>query len=133
MKKRGQLIYKALIVIVISAFIALFFPYVGKVYGSGEVYSKLAVAKDLALLIDTLSAYPGDMHIVYPVDLTGYTIKVNSNRVLIYDSAIGEIDPTASVYKFVKAGEKIIEVEIKDPKNLVLNKEDNEIKIQKLE
>jgi len=132
MKKRGQLVYKALIVIVISAFIALFFPYVGKVYGSGEVYSKLAVAKDLALLVDTLYAYPGDMHIVYSTDLTGYTLKVNSNEIIIYDSDIGEIDPTAGIYNFVKSDEKIIEAEIENPISLVFDKKDDEIKIQKL-
>src|SRR3989338_7902274 len=98
MKKRGQLIYKALFVIIISVFIAIFFPYVGKMYGTGKAYSKLAVAKDLSLLIDTLYAYPGDVYIVYSSDLTGYTIKFYSNKIMVYDSQIGEIDPTAGIY-----------------------------------
>ena len=132
MKKRGQLVYKALIVIVIAAFIIFFFPYVGKVYGSGEAYSKLAVAKDLALLVDTLYAYPGNIYVVYSTDLTGYTIKISSNEIIVYDSEIGEIDPTAGIYKFIKTDEKIIEAEIKSPKSLAFNKENNEIKIKKL-
>lgn len=132
MKKRGQLIYKALAVIVVSAFIVLFFPYIGKVYGSGEAYSKLAVAKDLALLIDTLYAYPGEMHVVYSVDLTGYTLKISSKEVIIYDSDIGEIDPTSATYKFVKTDEKIIETKIESPTSLAFDKKNNEIKIQKL-
>ena len=132
MKKRGQLIYKALIVVIIAAFIAFFFPYVGKVYGGGEAYSKLAVAKDLALLVNTLYAYLGDSYVVYSVDLDGYTIKISSDKIIVYDSEIGEIDPTAGIYKFIKTDEKIIEAEIKDPKSLAFDKSNNEIKIEKL-
>ena len=132
MKKRGKSIFKALFVIVISAIIALFFPYIGKSYGTGKAYFKLAAAKDLSLLIDTLYAYPGDAYVVYSIDLKGYTIKFYSDKIIVFDSEIGEIDPTAGIYKFVKTDEKIIETEIKEPKTLVFDKSNNEIKINKL-
>ncbi|MBR9706318.1 hypothetical protein GOV14_04735 [Candidatus Pacearchaeota archaeon] len=132
MKKKGQLMFKALFVVIIAAFIVFFFIQVGKTYGNGEAYSKLAIAKDIALTINTLSSYPGDISVKYPADLKKYTIKTHPNKITVSDSNIGRIDPTRGEYKFVMSNIKVIESEVKAPEGLLITKTDNNIKISSL-
>ena len=98
MQKRGQLVYKALIVILASALVITGFLQAGKSYGSQEAFYKLAVAKDLALTIDLIYAFPGDIVYIYPNDVSGYYIKIKQNTIKVYSE---EQDKTFGLYYFV--------------------------------
>lgn len=129
MKKRGQLVYKALIIIIASAIIILAFIEAGKSYGSQDAYYKLAVAKDLALLIDGMYATSGDVKIMYGRDLSKYTVAVNGNIVKIYKTSLGVADVTAGQYKFF--GNEIANAQIENPRQLIIAKANDKITLSK--
>lgn len=125
MKKRGQLVYKALIVIIASAIIILAFIEAGKSYGSQDAYYKLAVAKDIALLIDGMYATSGNIKIMYGRDLSKYTVEVNGNVVKVYKTSLGAADITAGRHKFF--GSEIANVQIENQKQLIIAKDNDKI------
>lgn len=126
MEKRGQIIYKALVVIIGSALIIAGFLQAGKSYGSQEAFYKLAIAKDLALTIDLLYALPGDLEYTYPNDVSGYIIEVKGNTVKV---STGNQDKTFGLYIFVGINQDMINAEIKNQKFVKLEKINNKIRI----
>ena len=120
MKKRGQLVYKGLIIAIVCVMVILAFVQAGKSYGSKDVFYKLAVAKDLALIIDELYAVPGDVAISYQNDLSKYGVYVNGNSVKVYSINTGLLDVTSGQYTFF--GPKIEETKIENPKPLLISK-----------
>ena len=126
MKKRGQLIYKELIVIIGSALIIVGFIQAGKSYGNQEAFYKLAVAKDLALTIDLMYALPGDIEYTYPNDVSGYEIEIKGNVVKVYTN---NQDKTFGQYNFAGSANYFINVNIKNQKFIKLEKINDRIKI----
>lgn len=124
MKKRGQLVYKALVVIIGGALIILGFLQGGKSYGSQEAFYKLAVAKDLALTIDLMYALPGNIELNYPNDISGYDIEIKENTIKVYN---GEGDKTIGVYTFAGTDKDMINIHIKNSKFVKLEKINNNI------
>lgn len=118
MKKKGQLVYKAIIVLIISAIIIISFLSAGKLYGSGEIYYRSAVAKDIALLINTLYALPGEASIMYPRDVSGYIITIDGTTVEV-GSETG-LSVSIAKYKFV--GKDIDPVTIVKPEVIIFQK-----------
>lgn len=126
MKKRGQLIYKALIVIIGSALIIAGFLQAGKSYGNQEAFYKLAVAKDLALTIDLMYALPGDIEYTYPNDISGYIIEIKGNTVKVSTS---EQDKNFGLYNFAGSENDLINFQIKGQKLVKLEKISGNVKI----
>ena len=122
MKKRGQLVYKALVVIVGSALIIAAFVQAGKSYGSQEAFYKLAIAKDLALTIDLLYALPGNVEYVYPNDVSRYDIELRDNKVTIYDTNQGRLDTNQKSYNYVGSETNSINAYIKNQKSVKFDK-----------
>lgn len=116
MKKRGQLVYKALVVIIGSALIIAGFLQAGKSYASQEAFYKLAVAKDLALTIDLLYAIPGNVEYTYPNDISGYDIEIRDNKVMIYDANQGRLDLNQKSYNYVGSETNPINAYVKNQK-----------------
>ena len=100
MKKRGQLVYKAVIVIIASAMVILAFIKAGTSYGNQKAFYKLAIAKDLALTIDTITEIPGDIELTYPNDVSGYDIEFKTNTVSVYEHSSGKLDPLIASYNY---------------------------------
>jgi len=100
MKKRGQLVYKALVVIIASAIVIFAFVKAGQSYGNQTAFYKLAIAKDLALTIDTIRGLPGDIELTYPNDVSGYDIEFKTNTVIVYDHSSGKLDPLQASYNY---------------------------------
>ena len=129
MKKRGQLVYKALISVIVSAIVVVAFVMAGKTYGNQEAYYKLAIAKDLALTIDLIYALPGDIEYVYANDVSAYGIEIKNNYVKVYDYKLGKMDPTAASYNYAGIGNDAINADIKGLKFVKLSKKHGQIKI----
>ena len=129
MKKRGQLVYKALIVIIASAIVIFAFVKAGTSYGNQEAFYKLAVAKDIALTIDLMYALPGDIEYVYPNDISAYGIEVKDNNVRVYNFKLGKNDPTAAAYTYAGMSDDAIRADINGQKFAKLSKTSNQIKI----
>ncbi|MEK6943193.1 MAG: hypothetical protein AABX00_03975 [Nanoarchaeota archaeon] len=126
MQKRGQLVNKALIVLIVSAIVVIAFISAGKSFGSGDAYYKLAVAKDLALSVDLISGMPGDVVFTYPNDVSGYDIEVKKNLILVYGNKLGKLDPVKATYSFSSVGQ-IEDVYIKNAKYVTIEKTGNKI------
>lgn len=121
MTKGGQLVYKALVTLVLSALIVFSFMSAGKAFGSGEPYFKKAVAEDLALLLGQMQMLPGDVTIRYPEDLTDFAIRVEGNEVLVFNAADGPLDPTRRTASFM--GYPMTHQQVSRPDPLTITKQ----------
>ena len=129
MEKRGQLVNKALIVIIASAIVIMAFISAGKAYGSQEAFYKLAVARDLAITIDLMYSLPGNIEYVYPNDVSGYDIEVSDFSVKVYKHKTGKLDPTIAKHSFVGTDYDNLNAEIKGKRFVKLEKAERNIKI----
>ena len=129
MEKRGQLVYKALVVIIGSALIITGFLQAGKSYASQEVFYKLAIAKDLALTIDLLYSLPGDIKYVYPNGVSGYDIEIGENKVTVYDTNQGKLDTNQKSYNYVGSESYPVNAYIKNQKFVKFEKTNSVITI----
>lgn len=127
MKKRGQLVYKALISVIVSAIVVAAFVIAGKTYGNQEAYYKLAVAKDLALAIDLMYSLPGNIEYVYANDVFAYGIEIKNYNVKVYDYKLGKSDPTAGSYNYAGVGSDSINANINGLKFVKLSKLNSQI------
>mgnify|MGYP001615738537 FL=1 len=122
MKKRGQLIYKALLVIIASSVVILAFTSAGKSYGNREPFYKLALAKDIAITIDLMYSLPGDIKYIYPNDLSKYDVELTQNTVTVYSHKSGRQDITIASYGFAGIEKDTINARIMAKKYMVLEK-----------
>lgn len=129
MQKRGSLIYKGLIVTIAIGIVILIYTEAGASFGSQRAFYKLAVAKDIALLIDSLYAMPGDVKTAYDKDLSKYAIVVNANVVKVYETNLGIADITSAQYKFF--GHEISNVKVENPKHLIITKTNDKITLSR--
>lgn len=129
MEKRGQLVYKALLVIIASGIVVAAFLAAGKSYGTQEAFYKLAIAKDLALTIDLMYGLPGNIVYTYPNDISDYDIEVKDNLVKIYNHNLGKTDPAFASYHFAGISKDTINAEVKGKKSILLGKINGNIKI----
>ena len=127
MKKKGQLVNKALIVLITSAIVIIAFYSAGKTYGNKEAFYKLAVAKDIALTIDYLYSIPGNIEFIYPNDISGYDIEIRDDSVRVYQHNSGSLDTTAGIYWYVGTSYDKINIFISGPKYVKLEKTGNSI------
>lgn len=128
MQKRGQLVNKALIVLITSAIVVVAFFSAGKTYGNKEAYYKLALAKDIALAIDYLYSVPGDAQFTYPNEVSGYDVEIKDNAVRVYQHGSGRLDVTARIYGYAGTSYDKINTYISGPKYIKLEKTGNTIK-----
>jgi hypothetical protein len=83
MKKRGQIVLKYLVDIVIGATVLLFFLYVAKAWGSGEVFYTARLARDSSLLYDALYSVPGNAFISYnPERIGDYYVTLKHDTII---------------------------------------------------
>lgn len=130
MGKKGQLVVKALFVLIASGMVIFAFLSAGKSYGNQKAFYKLAVAKDLALTIDIAYSLAGDLEYTYPNDISGYGVDIKGSTIKVYDRELVKlIDPTTASYGFVGLSTDTIDAKIKGHKFITVNKTGNKIKI----
>lgn len=127
MKKRGQIVYEALVGIIAGALIIAGFVQGGKSYGQQEAFYKLAVAKDIVVTIDLIYALPGNIEYKYPNDVSGYDIEIKNNLVKVSKTA--STDSTLQYYNFVGTDKDQLNFLVKNQKFLKFQKIDGKIKI----
>jgi len=126
MKKRGQLVYKLLFVLIMVAITIIAFLSAGKTWGNGDIYYKAAIAKDLAMMINQLHVMPGDAEIIYPQDLSKHTLVIRDNTIKVSTTEFGIDEVTTAKHTFV--GNPIDEVILKNPHPLIIRKTGTTIK-----
>lgn len=130
---KGSLVVRAIIFLVVSLVIMSSLIYIGKSYGSGEAYKKVIAAKEIALTIDTLYAYPYDMVVYYEKDLTGLIVEIFDNRVSVYNAEFNRknFDPTFREYNFVPITANKISAKLENPKRIKFEKSKDLLIIKK--
>ncbi|MBI2541387.1 hypothetical protein HYV80_01635 [Candidatus Woesearchaeota archaeon] len=127
MKKRGQIVYEALVVIIAGVLIITGFVQGGKSYGQQEAFYKLAVAKDIAVTIDLIYALPGNIEYTYPNDVSGYDIEIKNNIIKVYKTS--STDSTLQYYNYVGTDKDQLNFLVKSQKFLKIEKINGKIKI----
>jgi len=124
MIKKGSIVIRAIIFVTISAVILGGLIYIGKSYGSGEVYRKLIIAKEIALILDAIYAYPYDSLVYYEKDLTGLIVEVSNNKVIVYNAQFNNrnLDPTSVDYSFIPTTINKINAKLENPKKIKFQK-----------
>jgi hypothetical protein len=135
MRKRGQLVVISLITIIVSAVVFISLIYISKSLATGKAALKVAAARDIALTIDTVYAYPYDMEFEYDVDLSKFIVDISENSVKVYDASLVKIDKDKNIigndlmlaeYAFAPANEKPHFI-LERPKKLSFKKENNKL------
>lgn len=125
MDKKGDFTLKALILLIISVMVVVAFYQGGFSYGNMDAYYKISVAKDIALIVDSAYALPGDVELNYNNNLSKYSVIVDGNIVKVYSKSFGAVDFTGGEYKFF--GPEIKHVEVSSPENFVIKKSEGKI------
>lgn|SRR3989338_3010541 len=125
MQKRGSLVYKALITLILSAIIVTSFVTIGNQYGSEEAAHKQAIANDLALIFTEMQAMPGDLTLAYGQDTARYGIRVSGTSILVYSADLGPSDLTAGRAGF--SGKPLPPTSIEKPTPLMIIKKGESI------
>ena len=135
MQKRGQLVFIALITIIVAAIVAFSYPYIAKSLATGKTTLKVSAARDMALIIDTVYAYPYDVEIEYDFDLSKFIVEISENNVKIYDASLIELGEEDEIigrdlffaqYSFSPVGEEPNFI-FDRPKKLIFKKENGKL------
>lgn len=94
-------------------------------YTQGTIYEKLNIAKDTAMQINTLQALPGDSYIIN-TNLHGYSVYFKDDRIEVYEEGY---DAIKGEYTFVKPFGSKIDARFSSPKQIVIARINNDIKI----
>ena len=112
-----------IIIIVVALVVALMLPYIAKAYASGDVVLRTAAARDIALTISMIYAYPYDMEATYDFDLSKFLVKISENQV-----TVGKDLKRGSKYNFVAIGDDKPGFILKNPKKIIFGKKDGKFK-----
>ena len=104
-----NLIFLAIIVIVIAAIVGLFLPKIASDYSSKEVAFKEAAAREIAMIINVLCGYNQEVDVSYELNLEKYTLDASNGIVAVSDSTLTRItgdkmvsnDPTIGKHPYV--------------------------------
>lgn len=127
-----QLLLVALFLVIIALLVGLGYPAIANEYVSGKIALKIAAARDIALVIDTIYASPNDMIIYYDVDLSDFVVKIENKIVKVqsYDR-----DPTAAQYGFVPINDDPgvpTPITINNPKKIKFQKSGGDLTVTKV-
>ena len=125
MKKRGDISLWFLVEIIGAFLIGYMAVNVSVAYAQNTIYEKINIAKDLSMQINTLESIPGNAYIVNK-NLHGYSFYFFDNRIEVSEN---DFDQARGVYYFVNTGKSKFDLRLNKPKQLVLSKIGEEIKI----
>lgn len=92
-------------------------------------YEKNFIARDLALLINTIYASPGDIEYIYYVKGQGFDLEIKEGYVRVFDSGF----KGGQSYRFAeKEGVKIDDFEAQAPSSVKFIKKGDKIEIEAL-
>lgn len=131
MKKRGSmLVFIAIIVLVIALFVFLMMPKIAKTIASGKYALKVATARDIALILDTIYAYPYDIRLDYDTDLSGLEVKIFDKLVTVQEN---DLDPTLAKYPFVPIINDNPDFLLRSPRKIYFYKTDSRVRVSAIE
>jgi len=119
MKKRGQLTFWMMISVVGAILVAYVLANIAVEWGTGSIFVKSRLARQVALEINSLYAVPGNSYIINE-NPYNFSISLKDNEVRVFqdnDMIVG----TAS-YLFIKSGNQKINLNLRYPEYIVISK-----------
>jgi hypothetical protein len=137
MKKRGQLVFITIIVIVVALLVGLLYPKIAKTLATGDMALKIAATRDIALIIDAIYSSPYDIEIDYDYDLSKLIVDISQSSVKIYDASLVSVDngiiqgsdPNFAKYSFVPVDDNP-NIILDRPKRILFSKTDGRLTIR---
>lgn len=111
-------------VLAVIVFVAI--PAIAEACSSGKIALKIVAARDIALLLDAMYAYPYDMEIEYDVDLSDLKIRIAQNAVKTELTSF-VFDPTSANYPYVAINDNP-DYSLQNPEKIIFKKENGKIK-----
>ena len=136
MKKRGQLVFITIIVLVVALLVGLLYPKIAKTLATGDMALKTAATRDMALIIDAIYSSPYDIEIDYDYDLSKLIVDISQSSVKIYDASLVSVDngiiqgsdPNFAKYSFVPVDDNP-NIILDRPKRILFSKTDDGLNI----
>ena len=120
MKKKAQIALKPIIEMLIAVAIFFLFLSIGKAYGSGEIYQKIRLSREISISADALYSIAPDYAVsVVSKDISDFLIDVNGNKVKVSSY---KNDDLSGNYYFVKTTNSGYDVSLENPKQMLLTK-----------
>ena len=128
MKKKGNmLVFLAIISVLVAIFVFIAMPKIAESYASGKIALKIVAARDIALTLNTIYAYPYDVKMDYDVDLSDFTVKIADKEVQVSFASLS-IDPKPAEYPFVPVGENPNFI-LNKPKKIAFGKKEGKLTV----
>ena len=124
LKKRSQIVLKPAIEIIVAVAILLLFLYVGRSYGTGEVFEKVMIANNAVQSANIALALPDYADLTLPGDLSDIFIKANGSSIKIFSV---ENDPTQVTRFFARNQQSPLVLDIRNPSAIRIIKSGNEV------
>src|SRR3989338_1886440 len=125
--KKSQIVLKYIFVAILMVLIFYSFAEGGKSRGEKIDQFKLGIAKDIALLVNTLYSTNGDVKYIYQNNIKGYGVQISDGTVAVFKGDIR--DPTIAKYKFVEMEGSSINVQVNNIDYLQIEKIGTAIKL----
>ena len=128
MKRKGNmLVFLAIISVLVAIFVFIAMPKIAESYASGKIALKIVAARDIALTLNTIYAYPYDVKMDYDVDLSDFTVKIADKEVQVSLASLS-IDPKPAEYPFVPVGENPNFI-LNKPKKIAFGKKEGKLTV----
>jgi hypothetical protein len=122
-KRGSMLVIIAIITLVVALIVLIMYPMIANTYASGKVAYRTATARDIALILDAMYAYPYDIEIEYDFDFSEFLVEISEKKVKVRDKSFSGIsDKAFSQYPFVPVNDDPA-ITLDGPTKIVFKKE----------
>lgn len=120
MKKRGQLVLKAAIGLVVAVLVGALIVNLSVALFGGEYFSKLIASREGALQLNTLLAIYGNSYIIEEGDITNFRTKFNEKEVRVYSSK-EEREIDKAIYSYVTNKDSELDTGFEKPEKIIFS------------
>lgn len=126
-KKRGsEILTVTVILLLIGLYVFFALPLIAKECASGKTAMKAAVARDIALILDSIYSSPYDIVVEYDTDLKDFSVLISDKKVKVNSASIS-IDPAPAEYPFVPTDDDPNFGPLIKPNKLLFKKENGKL------
>src|SRR3989338_2635466 len=83
MKRKGQVVLKPIVELLLGIAVVASLFFIGKGYASHDFAIKSFLAQETALVVDALYDVPGNMYLSYPFDFSRYVLQLDNGNIVV--------------------------------------------------
>ena len=127
-KKKGSTIVTiTIIVTLIGLYVFVALPMIAGDCISGKTALKAAAARDIALILDSMYAYPYDVTVEYNIDLRDFNVLISNKKVKVNSASISVDASSPAEYSFVPTDDDPNLPLLVKPSKIILKKENGKL------